>query len=71
MKKSWKGGICPRNTVQLQREQTDIPHSWRVATASYGTWMIGVRKSHCHVFLEGLDPGQAPPKTLLLMLRLT
>ena len=31
----------------------------------------GVRKSHCHVFLGGLDPGQAPLKTLLLMLRLT
>ena len=31
----------------------------------------GVRKSHCHVFLGGLDQGQAPPKTLLLMLRLT
>ena len=30
-----------------------------------------VRKSHCHVFLGGLDPGQAPLKTLLLMLRLT
>ena len=30
-----------------------------------------VRKSHCHVFLGGLDPGQAPDKTLLLMLRLT
>ena len=31
----------------------------------------GVRKSHCHVFLGGLDPGQAPPKSLVLMLRLT
>ena len=31
----------------------------------------GVRKSHCHVFLERLDPGQAPLKTLLLMLRQT
>ena len=30
-----------------------------------------VSKSHCHVFLGGLDPGQAPLKTLLLMLRLT
>ena len=30
-----------------------------------------VRKSHCHVLLGGLDPGQAPLKTLLLMLRLT
>ena len=30
-----------------------------------------VRKSHCHVFLGGLDPGQAPLKTFLLMLRLT
>ena len=30
-----------------------------------------VRKGHCHVFLGGLDPGQAPLKTLLLMLRLT
>ena len=30
-----------------------------------------VRKPHCHVFLGGLDPGQAPLKTLLLMLRLT
>ena len=29
------------------------------------------RKSHCHVFLGGLDPGQAPLKTLLLMLRFT
>ena len=29
-----------------------------------------VRKSHCHVFLGGLDPGQAPLKTLLLMPRL-
>ena len=30
-----------------------------------------VRKGLCHVFLGGLDPGQAPLKTLLLMLRLT
>ena len=30
-----------------------------------------VRKSHCHVFLGGLDPGQAPLKILLLMLRQT
>ena len=30
-----------------------------------------VRKSHCLVFLGGLDPGQAPLKTLLLMLRQT
>ena len=30
-----------------------------------------VRKSHCHVFLGWLDPGQAPLKTLLLMLRQT
>ena len=30
-----------------------------------------VRKRHCHVFLGGPDPGQAPLKTLLLMLRLT
>ena len=30
-----------------------------------------VRISHCHVFPRGLDPGQAPLKTLLLMLRLT
>ena len=30
-----------------------------------------VRKSHCHVFLGGRDPGQAPLKTLLLMLRQT
>ena len=31
-----------------------------------------VRKSHCHVFLGGLDPGQAPPpQSLLLMLRLS
>ena len=29
------------------------------------------RKSHCHVFLGGLDPGQAPLKTLVLMLRQT
>ena len=30
-----------------------------------------VRRDHCHVFLGGLDPGQAPLKTLLLLLRLT
>ena len=30
-----------------------------------------VRESHYHVFLGGLDPGQAPLKTLLLMLRQT
>ena len=30
-----------------------------------------VRKIHCHVFLGGLDPGQAPPKSLLMMVRLT
>ena len=36
-----------------------------------GIGSISVRKSHCHVFLGGLDPGQAPLKTLLLMLRLT
>ena len=34
-------------------------------------WSERVRKSHCHVFLGGLDPGQAPLKTLLLMLRQT
>ena len=31
----------------------------------------GARKSHYHVFLGGVDPGQAPPKSLLLMLKLT
>ena len=31
----------------------------------------GVRKSHCHVFLGGLDPGKAPLKLLMLMLRQT
>ena len=36
-----------------------------------GNFILLVRKSHCHVFLGGLDPGQAPPKNLLLMLRLT
>ena len=35
-----------------------------------GTGIPRVRKSHCHVFLGGLDPGQAPLNTLLLMLRL-
>ena len=30
-----------------------------------------VRKSHCGVLPGGLDPGQPPLKTLLLMLRLT
>ena len=40
------------------------PLPWCAATS-------GVRKSHCHVFLRGLDPGQTPFKTLLLMLRLT
>ena len=30
-----------------------------------------VEKSHCQVFLGGLDPGQAPFETLLLMLRLS
>ena len=33
--------------------------------------LLEVRKSHCDVFLGGLDPGQAPLKTLLLTLRLT
>ena len=33
--------------------------------------VFAIRKSHCHVFLGGLDPGQAPLKTLLLMLRQT
>ena len=32
---------------------------------------LSVRERHCHVFLGGLDAGQAPLKTLLLMLRLT
>ena len=35
------------------------------------TGMETVRKSHCLVVLGGLDPGQAPFKTLLLMLGLT
>ena len=30
-----------------------------------------VRKSHCHVFLGGLDPGGGPLRALLLMIRLT
>ena len=33
--------------------------------------VVKVGKSHYHVFLGGLDPGQAPLKTLLLMLRQT
>ena len=33
--------------------------------------ILRVGESHCHVFLGGLDPGQAPLKTLLLILRLT
>ena len=32
---------------------------------------VQVRKSHCLVFLGGLDPGQVPFKTLFLMPRLT
>ena len=32
---------------------------------------IRVGKNHCLVFLGGLDPGQAPFKTQLLMLGLT
>ena len=28
---------------------------------------IKVRKSHCHVFLGVLDPGQAPPKPWKVM----
>ena len=43
--------------------------SINVLTLASSLW--GVGKSHCHVFLGGLDPGQAPLKTLLLMLRLT
>ena len=43
------------------------------ATVVRGAWCqaLSVRKSHHHVFLGGLDPGQAPLKTLLLMLRQT
>ena len=33
--------------------------------------LVKVRKSHCHVFVGGLDPRQAPLKTVLLMLRQT
>ena len=40
-------------------------------TMELATSAMTVRKSHCHVFLGGLDPGQAPLKTFLLMLRQT
>ena len=48
----------------LEMDCSNSPRAWR-------TGWEPVRKSHCHVFLGGLDPRQAPLKTLLLMPRLT
>ena len=51
--------------------KTPFPEDYKIPV---GDWLVHrqeVRKSHYHFFLGGLDPGQAPPKSLLLMLRLT
>ena len=59
-----------------------LPATQRAASPSPGAALLQafagrsrqsrpVRKSHYHVFLGGLDQGQAPLKTLLLMLRQT
>ena len=57
------------------REHITAPWSWGSTIAGADMLLHDhlaiVRKHHCHVFLGGLDPGQAPLKTLLLMLRLT
>ena len=54
-----------------QPPYSHVANSTRAQLDQLGLTALGVRKSHCHVFLGGLDPGQAPLKTLLLMLRLT
>ena len=45
------------------------PHITNTEAYSHTRVFAPVRRSHCHVFLGGLTPGQAPLKTLLLMLR--
>ena len=52
-----------------EKKKKAMKHKMTNLVPSFSTKRV--RKSHCHVFLGGLDPGQAPLKTLLLMLRLT
>ena len=68
------------NYVLVNRKrfkQLEVPKSATKNVMWYGPYLVTgvssgkVRKSHYHVFLGGLDPGQAPLKTLLLMLRQT
>ena len=57
-----------------QREQLTVSERVRgisPISVGFNPRVTKVRKGHCHVFLGGLDPGQAPLKTLLLMLRVT
>ena len=70
-------GVCPRGCFQQRGRNKECTGEGAVHApartlkecASEGA--DRARKSHCHVFLGGLDPGQAPLKTLLLMLRRT
>ena len=66
--------LCREQLAKLPNSNSTVD-TWvdEVRSKGKGTrWpSCGVKKSHCHVFLGGLDPGQAPLKTLLLMLRLT
>ena len=61
-------GAIPR---VLSRTPWDISLSLSFCRSILPLLPCEVRKSHCYVFLGGLDPGQAPLKTLLLMPRLT
>ena len=70
--------------IEKEKDPSEVPfyHTWLpvyslmsgpVTTNMYqfDEHSVRVRKSHCHVFLGGLHPGQARLKTLLLMLRST
>ena len=56
------------------RSGVDRKKKWEAEIVSWDPnyqWPGGKsKKSHCHVFLRGLDPGKAPFKTLLFLLRL-
>ena len=81
----WGDGSLPSGRVEvwgghtaqelINNEQPNLVGAslqrYLVLVAVWWLCSVSVRKSHCHVFLGGLDPGQAPLKTLLLMLRLT
>ena len=70
MEKERKGRKQGQGARQLEKDFEFYTLLVTGSTLCYWRVRRRVRRSHCHVFLGGLDPGQAPLKTLSLMPRL-